>query len=87
MASIPEAPPLTKGFTVGHTPADFGFFSSPILRFGSSLEIQRGEEEKEIERESAQREGLLSVIAEVLEREGAERWRKEGDHYKYHIRK
>lgn len=25
VASIPEAPPLTKGFTVGQTPADLGF--------------------------------------------------------------
>lgn len=31
VASMPEAPPFTKGLTVGHTPADFGF-SSPILR-------------------------------------------------------
>lgn len=30
VASIPEAPPLTKGLTVGQTPADLGFFSSPM---------------------------------------------------------
>jgi hypothetical protein len=30
VASIPDAPPLTKGLTVGHTPSDCGFFSSPI---------------------------------------------------------
>lgn len=29
VASIPEAPPLTNGLTVGQTPADLGF-SSPI---------------------------------------------------------
>ncbi len=33
VASIPEVPPLMKGFTVGHTPRDLGFFSSPILGF------------------------------------------------------
>lgn len=44
MASIPEAPPLTKGLTVGHTPAGFAFFSSPIA------EKEKGSDENEGER-------------------------------------
>ena len=47
VASIPEVPPLTKGFTVGHTPMDLAFFSSPILGFErmSGLGAQKGERE------------------------------------------
>ena len=49
VASIPEVPPLTKGFTVGHTPMDLAFFSSPILGFErmSGLGAQKGEREQE----------------------------------------
>ena len=49
VASIPEVPPLTKGFTVGHTPMDLAFFSSPILGFErmSGLGAQKGERERE----------------------------------------
>lgn len=48
VASIPEDPPLTKGFTVGHTPMDLAFFSSPILGFErmSGLGAQKGEKER-----------------------------------------
>ena len=48
VASIPEVPPLTKGFTVGHTPMDLAFFSSPILGFErmSGLGAQKGERER-----------------------------------------
>jgi hypothetical protein len=38
VASIPDAPPLTKGFTVGHTPPALGFFASPILLVDSKSE-------------------------------------------------
>ena len=36
VASMPEAPPLTNGFTVGQTPPDLGF-SSPISSRHSKL--------------------------------------------------
>jgi hypothetical protein len=38
VASIPDAPPLTKGFTVGHTPVALDFFWSPILFLDSKTE-------------------------------------------------
>jgi hypothetical protein len=36
--SIPDAPPLTKGFTVGHTPVALDFFWPPILFLDSKTE-------------------------------------------------
>lgn len=44
MASIPEAPPLTKGLTVGQTPPLF-FFSSAIVLLQRSRE-KRGPKKK-----------------------------------------
>lgn len=47
VASIPEVPPLTKGFTVGHTTLVLGFFSSPIIKIPKlECESSRGREEK-----------------------------------------
>lgn len=40
---MPEAPPLTKGLTVGQTVADLGFLSSAI---GESREYEMEEEEE-----------------------------------------
>jgi hypothetical protein len=36
--SIPDAPPLTKGFTIGHTPVALDFFWPPILFLDSKTE-------------------------------------------------
>lgn len=64
VASIPEVPPLTKGFTVGHTPMDLAFFSSPILGFErmSGLGAQKGE------RESKRRKVVFFFFQRVWER-------------------
>jgi hypothetical protein len=58
VASIPDAPPLTKGFTVGHTPVALDFFSSPII-FLDSKSGRLGAQ-RERERESKRKKNGLS---------------------------
>lgn len=59
VASIPEAPPLTKGLMVGQKPAatGLGFFSSPIV--GISEVDERNEAKKTRENEREERVYLI----------------------------
>lgn len=59
VASIPEAPPLTKGLIVGQKPAatGLGFFSSPIV--GVSEVDERNEAKKTRENEREERVYLI----------------------------
>jgi hypothetical protein len=49
--SIPDAPPLTKGFTVGHTPVALDFFWPPILFLDSKTERLGAQRERQQEKE------------------------------------
>lgn len=71
VASIPDVPPLTKGFTVGHTPVGLDFFASPILFLDSKTERLGAQRERG--RESKRKKNGLPQN-EHGEKEGGTMW-------------